>query len=78
MQAAGEVLSQDGLEKLMDGFEKAKHDVMERKQTEWQRQGPNGQLPPPDKIEPSVLYPVSSALRVSTAYWQRIMPSCTI
>lgn len=54
----------DDLEKLIDGFEKAKHDVMERRQHEWQRQGPERAPTPPDKIDPALLYPVSSAIRV--------------
>ena len=66
MQTSGETLSKDDLERLIDGFEKAKHDVMERRQTEWQRQGPERALTPPDKLEPSLLYPVSNAIRVRT------------
>lgn len=64
LQAAGERLDKDDLEKLIDGFEKAKREVMERKQTEWQRSGPDRPSTPPDKTDPGVLYPVSCAIRV--------------
>lgn len=64
MQTSGDMLTKDDLERLIDGFEKAKHDVMERRQTEWRRQGPGRAVTPPDKLEPGLLYPVSSAIRV--------------
>ena len=74
MQTSGETLGKDDLERLIDGFEKAKHDVMELRQSEWRRQGPDRAVVPPDKLEPSLLYPVSSAIRV----WSPDLYSCIV
>ena len=59
-QGLGEQLSKDDLERLIDGFEKAKHAVLEAKQTEWKRSHK-----PQGKTDPAVLYPASAAIKVS-------------
>lgn len=62
-------MSKGDLERLIDGCEKAKHAVLEAKQTEWKRhhkaQG---------KGDPAALYTASAAIKVQDFPWVHAIP----
>lgn len=70
-------LSEADLERLIDGFEKAKNVALLRSRAAWNLEGSSSDAKPPEERPPAEIYPVAQALEVSFAFLAHTVVSAT-